>query len=307
MADVLVILNPVAGNARPERVYPALTRHLARASYEVYETTGEEDLPTLVRERRAQGFGTFVAIGGDGTVRAVAAGLVGSQACLGIVPAGTSNLLAHDAGIPERLDAALALIAGGGPIMRLDAMQIGETFAFLNVSLGLSVGVLRDADPQRKRKLGRLAYLWSGIKNLAAVGVQTAHLSIDGVRHDLRATEVLVTNCPSLGAPELSLSGEVRMGDGRIEIVTFRTRHLVDYLSILLDLALRRPRQRRNVRTFDVFSHVIIETDAPTQVQVDGDLIGATPVTVRVVPGAVRLIAPRAARRRPLTGRPEAF
>jgi YegS/Rv2252/BmrU family lipid kinase len=293
VADIFVVLNPVAGNARPERVYPALSRYLAPGSYEVYETTGEEDLPALVRERLAQGFDTFVAIGGDGTVGAVAAGLVGSLARLAIVPAGTSNLLAHDAGIPERLDDALALVVGGASIMRLDAMQLGEMYAFLNVSLGLSVGVLRDADPETKRKLGRLAYIWSGLKNLAAVGVQTVRLQVDGKPYELRASEVLVTNCPSLGAPELSLSSEIHMDDGRIEVITFRTRHLADYWGILLDLLLRRPRQRRNVRTFEVFSQVAIETDAPAQVQVDGDLIGVTPVTVQVAPGAVRLIAPR--------------
>jgi diacylglycerol kinase (ATP) len=223
----------------------------------------------------------------------LAAGLVGSPVRLGIVPAGTSNVVAHDAGIPERLDEALALILDANRTMALDAMQLDDTYAFLNVSLGLSVGVLRDADHRRKRKLGRLAYIWSGIKNLAAVGIETVRLTVDGESHTLRASEVLVTNCPSLGAPELSLSGEVQMDDGRIEVVTFRTRHLMDYVGILLDLVLRRARQRRNVRTFHVFSEVAIETDGPAQVQVDGDLIGhQTPITIRVVSGAVRLLVP---------------
>lgn len=293
MADTFVVLNPVAGNARPQRIYAALAKHLPAESYEVYETTGQEDLPALVRARCEEGFHTVIAIGGDGTVGSVAAGLVGTQVRLGVVPAGTGNVLAHDAGIPERLDDALALIVDGAHTMALDAMQLDDTYAFLNVSLGLSVGVLRDADPKRKRKLGRLAYVWSGIKNLAAVGIQTVQLTVDGEPCSLRASEVLVTNCPSLGAPELSLSGEVRMDDGRIEVVTFRARHLVDYIRIMLDLVLRRARQRRNVRTFQVFSEVAIETNGQAQVQVDGDLIGRqTPITVRVVPGAVRLIAP---------------
>ncbi len=293
MARTFVVLNPVAGSVRVAKVYTALRKYLPAGSYEVYETTGQEDLPTLVRRRVEQGCDTVIAIGGDGTVGAVAGGLVGTQARLGIVPAGTGNVLAHDAGIPDRMEEALNLIAEGANSLQLDAMQLGERYAFLNVSLGFSVEMLRGADPARKRKLGRLAYIGSALKHLAAVGVHTVHLSVDGVPHSLRASEVLVTNCPSLGAPELSLSGEVYLDDGRIEVVTFRARHLIDYVFVLLDLLLWRKHRRRNVRTFQVFSQVTIETSGPMRVQADGDLLDqGTPVCIRVVPGVVRLIVP---------------
>ncbi len=292
MANTLVILNPVAGNTRTDRVLDALEQRAERLGpYEIYETTGQEDLPALVRARRDEGFDTFIAVGGDGTVGAVAAGLVGTEARLAIVPTGTGNVIAHDAGIPNDVGDALDQISEDAPIILIDAMQVDDTYAFLNVSMGISVGVLRDADQRRKRKLGRLAYLWSGLKNLAAVSEQTVRLWIDDELHELNVSEVLVVNSPSIGVPDLSLI-ESRLDDGQVEVVTFRTRHLLDYVGIFLDLLLQRTRRRRTVRVFRVSSQLVVETETPADVQIDGDLEMHTPVSVRVVQHAVRLISP---------------
>ena len=294
MANTLVILNPVAGNTRTDRVLDALEQRAERLGpYEIYETTGQEDLPALVRARRDEGFDTFIAVGGDGTVGAVAAGLVGTEARLAIVPTGTGNVIAHDAGIPNDVGDALDQISEDAPIILIDAMQVDDTYAFLNVSMGISVGVLRDADQRRKRKLGRLAYLWSGLKNLAAVSEQTVRLWIDDELHELNVSEVLVVNSPSIGVPDLSLI-ESRLDDGQVEVVTFRTRHLLDYMGIFLDLLLQRTRRRRTVRVFRVSSQLVVETETPADVQIDGDLEMHTPVSVRVVQHAVRLISPLA-------------
>ncbi len=294
MANTLVILNPVAGNTRTDRVLDALEQRAERLGpYEIYETTGQEDLPALVRARRDEGFDTFIAVGGDGTVGAVAAGLVGTEARLAIVPTGTGNVIAHDAGIPNDVGDALDQISEDAPIILIDAMQVDDTYAFLNVSMGISVGVLRDADQRRKRKLGRLAYLWSGLKNLAAVSEQTVRLWIDDELHELNVSEVLVVNSPSIGVPDLSLI-ESRLDDGQVEVVTFRTRHLLDYMGIFLDLLLQRTRRRRTVQVFRVSSQLVVETETPADVQIDGDLEMHTPVSVRVVQHAVRLISPLA-------------
>ncbi len=297
MANALVVLNPVAGNTRVDRVLEALQqRALQLGPYEVYETTGQEDLPALINQRHREGFDTFIAVGGDGTVGSVAAGLVGSEARLAIVPTGTGNVIAHDAGIPNSLDDALDLVTDDAPIIWIDAMQVNDTYAFLNISLGLSVGIIRDADQRRKRKLGRLAYIWSGLKNLAAVREQPVRLWTDDEPHDLSVSEVLVANSPSIGLHDLSLT-ESHMDDGQVEVITFRTRHLLDYLGIILDFLLQRTRRRRTVQVFRVSSRLVVETETPTDVQIDGDVESQTPVSVRVIQSAVKLISPLASER----------
>ena len=72
--------------------------------YRIHEPGEGEDILAIVRGAVAQGFDTVVAAGGDGTVSAVANGLIGSGARLGIIPLGTANVLARELGIPIALD-----------------------------------------------------------------------------------------------------------------------------------------------------------------------------------------------------------
>ena len=93
---VFVIVNAKSGNSSPEDVRKAWRAHRAEGSgeYRIHEPGAGEDILAIVRGAVAQGFDTVVAAGGDGTVSAVANGLIGSGARLGIIPLGTANVLA---------------------------------------------------------------------------------------------------------------------------------------------------------------------------------------------------------------------
>ncbi|MFO7695553.1 MAG: diacylglycerol kinase family protein [Anaerolineae bacterium] len=294
MPRTFVIVNPMASGARVPQIEGLLAEHLrAPWEYSVHMLARGEDLAALISEQIAAGVDTVIAAGGDGTVRSVAASLVGKDIALGILPVGTANIVAHDTGIPPRLEDALALITGEHDIMQLDAIQVDDAYAFLNVSLGLSAGIIRDTEAIHKQRFGMLAYVWSGAKNLLAVGAKDVLLTVDGRERRLRATEVLIANCPSMGVPELRPADKISPADGVLQIIAFRARHLGDYLGIGLELVLRRPRTRRHVQVFAAEHEVTIRTPESLDVQADGDLIGCTPVTARLVAGAVRLIVPR--------------
>src|SRR5262249_49334011 len=101
-AKVLVVLNPRSGSCTAEDVRRALSRHLPceDGSCQVHELREDDDIKEVVREAVARGVDVAVAAGGDGTVSAVATGLMGSRAAMGIIPVGTSNVLARELGIP---------------------------------------------------------------------------------------------------------------------------------------------------------------------------------------------------------------
>lgn len=294
MPHAFVVVNPMAGGVRMQQLEHSLEVHLRSPwSYAVHVLVQGEDLTRVIQEQVAGGVDTVIAAGGDGTVRTVAASLVGTEVNLAILPEGTANIVAHDTGIPSRTEEALALITGPHEILRLDAIRVDGAYAFLNVSIGLSAGIIRDTDAAGKRRFGMLAYVWSGARNLLAVGVRDVSLTIDGRERRVRATEVLIANCPSLGIPELRPSDDIDPADGVLQVIAFRARHLGDYLNIGRELLLRRPRTRRQVRVIRAEHEVIIRTPESLDVQADGDLIGCTPVTAQLVKGAVRLIVPR--------------
>src|SRR5512145_3148830 len=97
-----VVINPVAGLSQleivRERIHSALQERAI--PFEIYETTGNEDIRQLIRDKVREGFELFVAAGGDGTLSAVVDGLVGTQNPLVLVPTGTWNALARALDIP---------------------------------------------------------------------------------------------------------------------------------------------------------------------------------------------------------------
>ena len=84
----------------------------SKVAFEIYESKKEDDLGNVVLARLKDGFDLVVAAGGDGTVSDVIYGLVGTPIPLGIIPAGTANLLAQELKVPLSLEDAIALIIG---------------------------------------------------------------------------------------------------------------------------------------------------------------------------------------------------
>ncbi|NLT72811.1 MAG: hypothetical protein GXX94_01260 [Chloroflexi bacterium] len=293
MPHALVVANPLAGNARIAQIRRMLAAQLGPPwTYRLVCLSPGLDLHALIRREVEAGADVIVAAGGDGTVRSVAGCLVGASVPLAILPEGTANVLARDTGIPARMEAALALIKGQHDLMRLDAIEAAGSFAFMNLSIGLSAGIIRDTDSAGKRRYGMLAYIWSGAKNLLAVGTHDVTLTVDGSAYRLRASEVLVANCPTLGAKELRVPVDIQPADGTLQVIAFRARHLVDYVHVARELLLRRPRTLRHIQVFQASRQVSIEATEVLDVQADGDLIGRTPLEARLVPGAVSLVVP---------------
>jgi len=291
---VFIVLNPLAGGIDP-RVREVLDRYIERAGWnaELYEMDGEEDVVEVVRSAYDRGFERFVAAGGDGTVSAVAGGVVGTEAAVGVLPLGTGNTLAQDLGIPLDPTAALDLLAEDHTILRIDAMEVGGRYYVLNVSVGLSARLMRDTRQADKRRFGRLAYIWNMIFQLLGFQPYRFELEIDGERQRLRASDVVVANSGALGEPTFRWAPEVRMDDGRLNVSVVRARSIVDYLNVAWSVLLRRHEREPAMRFFVVEQEIRIDSDHVLSVQADGEVIGHTPVHVEAVSGAVHVIVPR--------------
>ena len=125
---VFVVINARSGNASPDLVRKALESRRAEGAVDlqIHEQREGEDIIATVRQAVANGFETVVAAGGDGTVSAVANAVVGTPSRLGIIPLGTTNILA-ELGIPLDLDEACALLCGPSTTATIDAMRVNTT------------------------------------------------------------------------------------------------------------------------------------------------------------------------------------
>ena len=287
-----VILNPVAGmtDARlaRRRVDAAMeSRHL---EYEIYETGGGEDLQKSIRDAWGRGFERFLAVGGDGTVAAVAGSLANTHYPVGIVPAGTANALARELHIPLFFNQALGLALDSQARRRIDAIRVGETCYFLNISVGVTSQTMLRIARQEKRRFGLLAYIWKGLKQILAARPQRFRLQVDDRRIACRASEVMVANASILGLEPFHLDPAIALDDGYLDVCVVLARNLAEIERFIFDIVTRRGHLNPQFSCFRAQHQITIETSRPLPVQADGEVVGFTPVQVEVLPGAVQII-----------------
>ena len=143
-----------------------------------HDVRKSKHVPERARELVDQGADLLFVWGGDGTVQRAIDALAGRAVTIAIVPAGTANLLATNLGLPHDLDACVRIGLHGARRI-LDAGKVnGEHFAVM-AGAGLDAMMIRSADAGLKDKVGRIAYVWTGAKNvqLEPVGMS---IEVDG-------------------------------------------------------------------------------------------------------------------------------
>jgi YegS/Rv2252/BmrU family lipid kinase len=230
--------------------------------------------------------------GGDGMVQHCADALVGSDCTLAIIPAGTANLLAHNLGIPHDLAEAVR-IGFHGQRHRLDLGWInGEHFAVM-AGVGFDADMIGDADRGLKTRLGRLAYLWTGIRNLG-VPPTPVRIKLDGKTwFDGAATCVLIGNVGTiLGGAEVF--DDARPDDGWLDIGVSTADGPVQWARALGQISVGNADRSPFIRTTRA-KRISVKLSAPRAYELDG---GARPKTkrikVRAVPGAITVCVPTA-------------
>ena len=296
---VLVVLNPVAGTTDAGSAKDIIVSHCEEQGWEfdIHETEKGEDLRQLVRSSLKNGVDVVIAAGGDGTVSEVVSGMVGSQVPLGIIPAGTGNNLARDLAIPVDLKAALNLLGNDHFIQVMDVMEVNRQKHYvLNVSVGLSSQVMKKTKRQEKRRFGFLAYVWHAIESILHTDMYTFRLKVDGKSIRVRASELMIANSKFMGLQPQLDGVEINPGDGCMDIFIVRSQTFGDYLNLAAAFVLRRkPEEDPTLRHLEARKEIMIQTDHPVPAQGDGEVFGTTPVEVRLLPAALRVIAPHPA------------
>ena len=263
---VFVVVNVNSGNSSPEAVRRVWKAHHGEAGgdYRIHEPGAGEDIRELVRGAVAQGFDTVVAAGGDGTVSAVANGLIGTEAHLGILPLGTANVLARELGIPLALEDACALLNRPNTTASIDAMKVKDTYYFTQIGIGVDAAMIRDTTVEHKRWLGNGAYIWTAATWF--IGFQPHRFSIaaDDRRARPRALQVVLANCGSLGTSGLRWGPDVRVDDGKVDVCILRAQTLLNFLSVGWSVVRGLHREDRNIQLLTARRVVAVHTDRPS-------------------------------------------
>ncbi len=278
--QLAVVLNP----AKIEDV-PAFKAMVGRAAEAAgwtltdwYETTVEDPGRSMAELAAISGAEMVLVCGGDGTVRTVCAELAGTGVSVGVVPAGTGNLLARNLGIPLYLQTAVEVALNGQDraidLVEISGDGIGEDEHFMVMAgMGFDAAIMEGANEQIKARVGWLAYVVSALKNLMFPAVRIEISVDDGPWSKHRARTVVVGNVGYLQAG-MPLLPDAAIDDGVLDVVILHPRKFLSWIPLAIRVLSKGKRldemlDRRTGRK------VSIRAAHDTPRQLDGDPIGA--------------------------------
>ena len=297
---VVLIFNPTSGisSIAAERVPPEETEQRilsALRTYgiepEVYHTTPEDTGQGLAARAAAANADIVIAAGGDGTIHAVATGLLGTSSALGIIATGTMNNLSRSLGISETIEEACAVIARG-ETRAIDVGKINE-HVFLEVAgVGLEAALFPAAEEIKSPGLLKtIRGAIAGLITLLTFKPAQIRITIDEVqRRPYKAIQVTICNAPFYGA-HLQVAPEVLMDDGLLDVVIYSNFSKLEYLRHAISISQGRRSFQRNIRFLRARS-LRITADHPLEIQADGVPQCHTPAIVTTLPGVLRVRVP---------------
>lgn len=267
-----------------------------------WQTTREDPGFGMAQEAVEDGRDIVIAVGGDGTVRAVAEAVAGTTTALGIVPQGTGNLLARNLEVPlDDIPAALLRIRDGAP-RNIDLGWVeldGKDHAFaVMVGFGVDAQMLVETNDDLKDRAGWLAYVEAMGRALAGTEMTDITLTLDdGEPQAVHAHTMLIGNCGMLQGG-IRILPDALIDDGQLDLLMVSADGALQWLdtvrSVVWDNGIRRrlsggteavsTESTRHV----VAERIAVELASPQMFEIDGEEIGEiTSFTVRVQPGAV--------------------
>jgi diacylglycerol kinase family enzyme len=301
MPSVLLIWNPFAGSVSPRRKEVIGKVLAADFKLEEVETVHRNHAGDLARDAVDRGFDAVFAFGGDGTINETAQGLIGSDAALGILPGGTTNVMARSLGIPTDPVEAVAFLAGrlrSRTKRRIDVGCIEDRYFLFSAGMGLDAEVVKrmEEHPERKRKYGKWAFASSALRaGMSRYRGQDPwiSLSVDEGSPERVVFAVCQRARPLtyFGRFPVDACPEAHLDEG-LDWISFTKVNTAFVPRIVWGVFVSRSHVRwKSSRYVHGASAALLEATQPLPVQVDGDYIGdMTRATVSLVPQALDLL-----------------
>jgi YegS/Rv2252/BmrU family lipid kinase len=244
---------------------------------EWHETTVEDPGRSMAEAAAVGGADLVLVCGGDGTVRTVCAELAGTGIPVGVVPAGTGNLLARNLGIPLYLQAAVDTALDGQDraidLVSVAGDGIGDDEHFMVMGgMGLDAAIMEGADDAIKARIGWLAYFVSGARRLRSPSFRV-EISVDDepfTKH--RAMTVVVGNVGYLTAG-IPLLPDATIDDGVLDVVLVSPRRFLSWLPLVWRVMSKGKRVDESLNRM-TGKKVVVRSTHETARQLDGDPIG---------------------------------
>jgi len=287
--QIALLTNPASGKGRGRRTAAIALPRLREAGFGVRELEGRDadEALDLAREVVADELEALVVCGGDGMVHVAVQALAGSRTALGVIPAGTGNDVARALGVPRNDPQLAADVVIASRVREVDLAQVGPTYFVSVLATGFDSLVNDRANAMRWPR-GQMRYNLATLAELRAFEPLPYVLELDGRPRSLEAMLVAVGNGPSYGGG-LRIAHGASIDDGMLDVVIIRPmskgKLVRTYPQLFSGRHVEMPEfEHHRVREVSVSAPGIVA-------YADGERIGPLPLTVRVAPRALRVLA----------------
>lgn len=294
--EAVLISNPNAGRGGEQRA-----REVARfceslkglgVEIEILHTRGPNHAAQLARRVANEGVRDVIVSGGDGTINEALQGLAGTKARMGVWPRGTANVLARELKLPFDAESAAKVIARGSAKRVHVGRAIVEATAehryfFLMAGVGLDASIVSRVRPRLKRRVGEVAFWYSGLGHLARWQPVPFNVEVEG--RTLRATFAAIGNAAHYGG-NLAITPRARLENPEFELCVVDSRSRLRFL-YLLSHALRPAGITKKIQGVHFIRTTRARVTGDVPVQIDGELTGQLPMTFEIAPSSIEIIS----------------
>jgi YegS/Rv2252/BmrU family lipid kinase len=290
---IVLISNPAARAASPKKFRSASAFLQAKGfETEILLTKESGDATGLAERTVGKKPFAIIAAGGDGTINEVINGMAGSDVPLAILPLGTTNVLAKELGIPEDLKGAMNTAVSKDPRtvslgrieLNPDMDSASSRYFCLMAGIGFDGEAVYGLNAAVKKKSGKAAYIFSGIKNLLHYAPNQLFYNIDGKEYTGFSS---ITGKAGKYGGNFKITPDADLSEPFLYTCIFHGNRRRDLLRYVFKIVTGGLFGEKDVTYLKSTS---IEVLGTAHIQIDGDYLGVTPARISVARDALKII-----------------
>lgn len=287
-----IVVNPASGKNEPIlNVLNDVFHQYDDVEWTISVTKKFGDATEQAREAAENGANLVAGYGGDGTQHEIANGILGTATVMGVLPGGTGNGFATELGTPKTLQPAVELLCSNdGQLRSIDVVKMGDIYFIQRLYVGIEPE--EQTSREDKDKYGTFAYAINSYHRARDKKQKEFQYNVvlDDQPYEFTASKLYVVNAAKAGTG-ISVTGNIsKADDGLLDIFVLNNRNIKTLAAAAERVV------HLNTQTAQSFikqgKKISIDTDPDQPVWTDGEYTGRTPISMEIVPGALKVLVP---------------
>ncbi len=266
---ILLVVNPISGNCEKSPIINAVKNEAAKRNYsfKLYETTGKKDIETINSIIEEINPLRVLVAGGDGTISLVTQCVLGTNICLGIIPAGSANGMAANFNLPQTLPEQIK-VALSEYTMKLDVLYINKKLCLHLADMGINAELIKNYENSGIR--GKLGYFLQSFPTIFH-SESPFQFRVETEEETFEETGILlvIANANKFGTGA-TVNPNGKMNDGKFEILIFKSLDFIEIFKTINDQPDMSPDFVRVIST----NRAKISSKKTVPFQIDGEFLG---------------------------------